>query len=82
MFIIFNNDLLIRRNLKKLSQKKLAEKVGVQRHKISMLEHGHILPTLNLLEKITKILDIRLSEIYPAEIQELLLKDNCKKQNG
>jgi len=45
---------------KKLSQKDLAEKIGTKQPVISRLENMNSKPTLTLLEKISKALNVRL----------------------
>ncbi len=45
---------------RKLSQKELANKIGTQQPVISRLENMQSLPTLSLLERISKALDTKL----------------------
>ena len=47
-----------------LSQEELADKVGVTRQTINMIEKGNYNPTLNLCISICKVLDKTLNEIF------------------
>ena len=47
-----------------LSQEELADKVGVTRQTINMIEKGNYNPTLNLCISICKVLDKTLDEIF------------------
>jgi len=71
--IKFSNNLYYKRRLQNLTQKELAEKVGIKRHKISMLEHGHILPTTELLKELARVLDILESDLYSQEELRIIL---------
>lgn len=49
---------------KELTQDQLAEKVGVTRQTISLIELGKYNPSLNLCIKISKVLDKTLNDIF------------------
>ncbi len=49
---------------KDLSQKELAEKVGVTRQTISAIEKGDYNPTINLCISICKVLEKTLDELF------------------
>lgn len=49
---------------KDLTQDQLAEKVGVTRQTISLIELGKYNPSLNLCIKISKVLDKTLNDIF------------------
>lgn len=51
------------RNERGLTQEDLAEKVGVSRVYIGYVEQGRNTPSLEILEKISKTLKVRLSDI-------------------
>jgi putative transcriptional regulator len=51
------------REERRLSQATLAEKVGVSREHVSRLEAGRHDPTLGLLEKLAKVLKVRVTEL-------------------
>jgi len=72
-YIKYDNNLYYKRRIQNLTQKELAEKVGIKRHKISMLEHGHILPTIELLNKIAKELNVLESKLYPSRELKIIL---------
>jgi len=52
-----------RRNDLGMTQEDLAEKVGVSRVYIGYVEQGRNTPSLEILEKIAKVLKVRLSEL-------------------
>lgn len=54
------NSLIAIRLKKKLSQKKLAEKIGTKQPVISRLESMTSKPSFSLLDKISKALDVKL----------------------
>lgn len=80
------------RKRKKLTQEQLSEMIGLDSGYISKLEVGQNFPTLGTLEKIAKILDVELSELFQftkiteeekdfrAEIIKIYDKLNKEKQ--
>ena len=52
-----------RRNELDLTQEELADKVGISRVYIGYIEQGRHAPSLEVLEKIAKALNIRLSDL-------------------
>ena len=52
------------RAAKDMSQSELAEKAGVTRQTIGMIESGEYNPTLNLCIKICRVLDKTLDELF------------------
>lgn len=73
-------DILRReRRKKKLSQEKIAILAGVDRSYYSKIERGENKPTLNILFKISAVLEVRLSEII-KDIESHLPKTNKKSQ--
>ena len=72
-FIKYNCNLYYKRRLRDLTQKKLAEKIGIKRHEISILEKGHKLPTSELLDKIINELNMKESDIYSDRELEIIL---------
>lgn len=55
------------RKQKGLKQEKLAELVGLEPTSISNIENGYNYPSMKNLEKISKILDVSLSNIFLFE---------------
>ena len=55
------------RAAKDMSQSELAEKAGVTRQTIGMIEAGEYNPTLNLCIKICRVLDKTLDELFWEE---------------
>lgn len=51
------------RKSKKLTQRKLAEKMGITHHLISMYEREKSVPTLNTLEWLCKALKVSATEL-------------------
>lgn len=73
------NAVLRARINKGLSQEQLAEKIGTKQANISKIEAGLANPTLNVIQKLSRVLDINLSftceevleiECYPMPIIE------------
>ena len=52
--------IIIARAKQKLSQRELAEKIGVKQSALARFESGNINPTLLFLQKITNGLDLKL----------------------
>jgi len=52
--------LIISRNKKGMSQRKLAEKIGVPQSALARFETGNINPTLSFLQKVTAGLGLKL----------------------
>lgn len=52
--------LIISRNKKGMSQRKLAEKIGITQSALARFESGNINPTLSFLQKITGGLGLKL----------------------
>lgn len=59
-----NKKLKLARVEKELSQAELAEKVGVTRQTIGLIEAGGYNPTLNLCIAICKVLDKTLDQLF------------------
>lgn len=59
-----SKNLLYYRKQKKITQKELAEKLGVKHNTISGWEHGTNSIDVEILFQICKILDISLNEMY------------------
>ena len=55
------------RAAKDMSQSELAEKAGVTRQTIGMIDSGEYNPTLNLCIKICRVLDKTLDELFWEE---------------
>ena len=64
-----NIKLKMARVEKDLTQEELADKVGVTRQTIGMIEAGNYNPTLNLCIAICKALDRTLDDLFWAEDQ-------------
>jgi DNA-binding XRE family transcriptional regulator len=56
------------RRVKDMSQKTLAQKVGVSVGWIGRIERGLFLPNLKLLFKIAKALQIKVKDLFPQEL--------------
>lgn len=64
------------RKKKDITQKELAEKLGVTDKTVSRWENGHYLPDISLFNEICSILDIQVSELLCGE----KIKDNINKK--
>ena len=69
----FPNDIQFIRGEKGISQSKFAKMIDVERSELSRIENGHYVPSIELLKKMAEILDVRVSQIYPLEIQKIIL---------
>lgn len=56
------------RRIKDMSQKTLAGKVGVTVGWVGRIERGLYLPNLKLLLKIAKALQVKVKDLFPAEL--------------
>ena len=52
------------RNIKKVSQEKLAKEIGINRALLSQIETGIVLPSGDLLVKISRYLDCLINDLY------------------
>ena len=52
------------RKAAKLTQEQLAEKIGVSRAYAGYIEQGRNTPSLEVLEKIARVLRVKLSELF------------------
>jgi transcriptional regulator with XRE-family HTH domain len=48
-----------------LTQEKVAEKVGVSTNYIGFIEQGRYSPSLEVVEKIAKVLKVKVSDLFP-----------------
>lgn len=56
------------RKEKKITQKQLAEKIGVQPSAISKYETGKVSPTVEQLEKIAEVLEVPVMSLFPQSV--------------
>ena len=59
------NSIKVERAILNITQEKLAEFIGVSRTHMGHIEQGRKSPSLELLEKIAKILKVKVSELIP-----------------
>lgn len=64
-FAAFGKNLKRARYRKDLTQAEVAQKAGVNVNYYARLERGEANPTLELLSKITRILDVKSGELLP-----------------
>lgn len=67
-----------RRKSKNITQKELAEKLGVTDKTVSRWENGHYLPDISLFEGICSILEIDISELLKGERIASINRDDVK----
>ncbi len=72
----FGFHLLAWRRQKKLSQKELAEKTGLQRPYLSRLERGEADPSLSTLRRIAVALEVSLGELLGTRPSLVLSRDD------
>jgi len=61
------------RKKKKLNQKELAQKIGIQNSTLSQYEHGKSEPNQEMLFKIAQALDVNVSDLIPSDYR---IEDN------
>jgi transcriptional regulator with XRE-family HTH domain len=66
--IIIGHQIRYLRRAKDMSQETLAEKIRVSRGWVGRIERGLHLPSLKLLFKIAKVLQVRAKDLLPAEL--------------
>ncbi len=62
--------LRFHRRAQDLTQKVLAEKVGIDQTYYSYIERGYRVPKIDLAWRICQVLDVSINEVFPAEIFE------------
>jgi putative transcriptional regulator len=60
------------RNEKDMSQQELANEVGINRATLSMIETGTVLPTIDILLKIARVLNCLVTDLYRKEDLEVI----------
>jgi transcriptional regulator with XRE-family HTH domain len=65
------------RKQRKLTQEDFAHLVGISVHAISSIERGINSPALKTIERISKVLNVPISEFYRSELDK---KESAKKQ--
>ena len=66
---IHNNIRRLRFNADEMTQKLLADKVGVSRQTIVAIEKGNYSPSLELAFRISNIFEIPLTEVFSYELE-------------
>ena len=59
---MFSKNLKLFRLKKQLSKKALAEKIGLSARAYSLLEDGKQKPSIEILEKLAKVLEVQISD--------------------
>lgn len=87
----FDENLYNLRKTQKISQEKLAEKIGVSRQSISKWENGTAYPEMNRIFELCKIFHCKLNDLVndnildfdslDKEVKMSVVKFNKKKQN-
>ena len=57
---------------KKISQQKLADEIGINRTYLSAIETGTMLPTIDVLLKISRVLECEYTDLYKKEELEVI----------
>ena len=87
----FGENLYILRKKQKISQEKLAEKIGVSRQSVSKWENGTAYPEMNRIFELCKIFHCKLNDLVndnildfdslDKEVKMSVVKFNKEKQN-
>ena len=67
----FGENLYALRKSAKMSQEKLAEKVGVSRQSVSKWENGEAYPEMDNILKICKIFHCKINDLIHDDIQDI-----------
>ncbi|MBW9159352.1 helix-turn-helix domain-containing protein [Clostridium tagluense] len=78
MLIKIGSKLAALRKKSNLTQKELADILGVKAATIGHWEKARNEPSYEMLQKLTSIYDISISELFGEETDNLLLSDNLK----
>lgn len=70
----FKNSIRFYRKKIDLKQQELAERIKLKRTYLSNIENGYRLPDIELLEKIASNLSVTVGQLYPPDIQDLIIK--------
>ena len=81
---MFNENLIMLRKLKKLSQEELAEKVGISRQTLSKWETGESLPDIEKAKILADLLEVSLDDLlsYSSQKQGLPIPPKGKHAFG
>ena len=66
------------RKERNISQRELAEKLGINRSLLSHIETGKVLPTFDKLLEIARILNCLITDLYNEEDLEVIEKSSNK----
>jgi len=66
------------RKERNMSQRELAEKLGINRSLLSHIETGKVLPTFDKLLEIARILNCLITDLYNEEDLEVIEKSSNK----
>ena len=70
----FHNSIRFYRKKIGLKQQELAGKIKIKRSTLSFIENGYRLPGIELLEEIASNLGTTVGQLYPTDIQDLIIK--------
>lgn len=56
--------IMVRRRAKNLTQVELAERLGIEQHSLSRMEHGNIAPKFSRLQQIADELDCSVADLF------------------
>ena len=65
-----NNRIKIERAIKGLTQKALADKIGVSRQTINSIENNRYIPSTILAHKLSKVFDLSVNELFELEDED------------
>lgn len=66
--IVIGHQIRYLRRVKDMSQKTLAQKIGVTVGWVGRIERGIYLPNLKMLFKIAKALQVKVKDLFPQEL--------------
>ena len=63
------NNLRIKRNLRRITQFDIRLKTGIHQSKISLIENGYYPPTIEEKKKIAKVFNCKPDELFPMTLE-------------
>ena len=67
---------------KKISQQELANEIGINRTYLSAIETGTMLPTIDVLLKISRVLECEYTDLYKGEDLEIIQNERWQNKKS
>jgi transcriptional regulator with XRE-family HTH domain len=77
----FNEKIKALRNKAKLSQQELANQLNIHVTRVSKIENGHLLPSIDIVRRLTKIFNISADQLINEDKEDLKVSVQDKEFN-